>query len=432
MSIYFYAGDVNEIKALCGVKVLILPDAVAGKIKDQLDSIAREKRSPQTLENKFKQCLENELHSRELEEEYNHFKCLVHSRAANFFHIRNIMLRYTYSSYTRKRITNHTLQPHSIFHDVLAYFTDYTYFHHAAFPFIEGHHLHLSEDGEQKTAEAILYPDRIEKAREFLAKERETLKDRESSYRSVGATVDRNFFLLLKLGKKDFSTLEYSHAIDGRYLKHHNLYFWLHRMFAILLRRPVIWLYIGKIILSRIKIVYPYILGRLFPRRVVKQNVGILPAIICNNISIDPVAFPYNKQSFKSSEKGYPSKLHGGLANLLWHILSRSAVIAGLIDLGVSIDDIFIYFKRLRQFNVKWRPDTEAAQFQLARLDTAIINRVTDQCRKAPQLSPRERIPHLETMAIDIFNKFREEKYFNFQDSSSSHNAAVNCAYMHI
>ena len=92
MSIYFYAGDAKEIKALCGVKMLIIPYETAKKIKDKMDNIGQEDLSTEALEKKFKQSLEGELQSKELEEEYNHLKCLVHSKAANFFHIRNIML----------------------------------------------------------------------------------------------------------------------------------------------------------------------------------------------------------------------------------------------------------------------------------------------------------------------------------------------------
>lgn len=431
MSIYFYTVDAKEIKALCGVKMLIIPYETAEIIKNKMDNIAQEKLSTEVLEEKFKQSLEDDLHSKELEEEYNHFKCLIHTKAANFFHMRNIMLRYCYSSYTRNRITNPKIHPHSIFREVLRYFIDYTYFHYAAFPFIEGHHLLLSDEEEKKTTEAILYSDRIWEAMKFLAKKDGNFSNKESSYRRIGTIVDRNFCLLLKKDRKTFEGLEYF-PLDKEWVKTCNLYFWLWLMFGRLIRRPALWGYLCKVVVSRIKIVYPYILGRLFPRGGVGQNVGILPAILCNDINIDPVAFPYKKQSAKSPEKHYPSKLHGGLGNLLWHILSRCAVIAGFIDLDVPEGDIYLYFKKLRRFNEKWKVNAGKAKFELAHLDTEIIYRVTEQFGKVPGLSARGSIRYLETLAIDIFKKYREEEFFDFKSELSSHNAAVNCSYMHI
>jgi hypothetical protein len=431
MSIYFYAGDKKEIKALCGVKMLIIPHEIAEKIKNEMDNIAQEKLSTEVLEEKFKQSLEAELQSKELEEEYNHFKCLIHSKTANFFHMRNIMLRYCYSSFTRNRITDPAILPHSIFREVLRYFIDYVYFHYAAFPFIEGHHLLLSEEEEKKTTEAILYPDRIRKAMEFLAKIGGGFNDKEFSYRRIGAIVDRNFCLLMSQGRKAFEGLEYF-SLDEECLKTCSLFFWLRLMSGRLIRRPALWGYLWNVVISRIKIVYPYILGRLFPRRRVGQNIGILPAILCKEINIDPVAFAYEKQSMKSPEKPFPSKLHGGLGNLLWHILSRCAVIAGFIDLDVPEGDIYLYFKKLRKFNEKWKANAGNAQFELAHLDTEIIHRVTEHCDKVPGLSARERIRCLETLGMDIFKKYRDEEFFDFKGDFSSHNAAVNCSYMHI
>ena len=431
MSIYFYAGDKKEIKALCGVKMLIIPYEIAEKIKKKMDNIGQKELSMEALEEKFKQSLEAELQSKEMEEEYNHFKCLIHSKAANFFHMRNIMLRYCYSSYTRNRITDPTIHSHSVFREVLRYFIDYAYFHYTAFPFIEGHHLLFSPDEEKKKTEAILYPDRIRKAMEFLVKKNKEFNNKESSYQFIGAIVDRNFCLLLNRNRKTFADHEYF-PLGEKCSRPCNLYFWLWFMFRRLIRRPALWGYLWKVAVSRIKIVYPYILGRLFPRREAKQNIGILPAILCKDINIDPVAFAYEKQSMKSPERHYPSKLHGGLGNLLWHILSRCAVIAGFIDLDVPEGDIYLYFKILRKFNEKWKANAGNGQFELAHLDTEIIYRVTKQYDEIPGLSARERIRCLETLAMDIFKEYRDEEFFDFNGEFSSHNAAVNCSYMHI
>jgi hypothetical protein len=431
MSIYFYASDGQQIKALCGVKVLIIPYDIAKKIKNKLDNIEQEKLSMEALEKEFEKSLAAELHSPELKEEYNHFKCLVHSRAASFFHMRNIMLRYCYSHRTRQIITDQTLHPHSTFREVLRYFIDYAYFHYAAFPLIEGHYQLFFEE-KRKITDTILYPDRIRDTVKFLEKHTGNFNDEESSYRSVGSFVDRNFYLLLKLDINTFANQEYNRPIHGHDLKAGNLYFWLWFMFGRLLRRPALWGYIGHVVISKIKTVYPYILGRLFPGRIVKGNIGKLPAILCRNIGIDPVAFAYNKQSMKSPEKSYPSRLSGGLGNLLWHILSRCAVVASFMALDVAEGKIYNYFKKLRRFNGEWKAGAGEAQFEIARLDTEIIYRVTEQCQKKPRLSPLESIPFLETTALDIFKKYRDSNFFDFEDTSSPHGAAVNCAYMHI
>jgi len=269
MSIYFYAGDKKEIKALCGVKMLIIPYDTAKKIKNKMGNTGKEALSTEALEEKFKRSLEGELKSKELEEEYNHFLCLIHSKAANFFHMRNIMLRYCYSSYTRNRITDPAIRSHSIFREVLRYFNDYVYFHYAALPFIEGHHLLFSEEEKKETTEAILYLERIRKVREFLLRKDGSIIDKASSYRRIGAIVDRNFCLLLNQDRKTFEALEYF-PLDEECLKPCNLFFWLRFMFGRLIRRPALWGYLLNVVVSRIKIIYPYILGRLFPRRRVK------------------------------------------------------------------------------------------------------------------------------------------------------------------
>lgn len=432
MSIYFYStNEAKEIKALCGVKALILPVEIAEKIKKKLDNIAREKLSIEVLEKEYKESLKQILDDETLKEEYNHFKCLVHSKAANFFHIRNILLRHTYSSYTLHRIIDPALNSHSIFRDVLKYFIDYAYFHYAAYPFIEAHHIFLTKNKQERGD--FLYQERIKKAGNFLEEYLKNPGEKESSYSRVGNLVDRNFYLLLKKDRKTFTTYEYTHAIEINYLKRFNLYIWLCLiMFGRLLKRPILWGELWRLLRKKIKIVFPYILGRLFPKLVVKHNTGVLPAILSDNkITIDPVAFIYDSQSIHSEEKKAPSPLHGGLANLFWHILSRCAVIASFIDLDRNEGEIYIYFKKLRRFNEQWRQQTKHVKFDMDLLDNHIIDLVTKQFEKHPKYPPWKRIAHLERIAFNIFKKYREEGSFDFRESSP-YNSAVNCSYMHI
>ena len=87
MSIYFYASDGDEIKALCGVKALIIRKKNAKQIKSKLDNISQEKLSAKALEAEYKGCLEQNILSKELREEYNHFKCLGHSKTVKHFYV---------------------------------------------------------------------------------------------------------------------------------------------------------------------------------------------------------------------------------------------------------------------------------------------------------------------------------------------------------
>lgn len=66
MSVYFFAGDKCEIKALCGVKAMIIREEIAKKIKGTLDNISQEKLSAKALELEYKRCLEKEVLSVEL------------------------------------------------------------------------------------------------------------------------------------------------------------------------------------------------------------------------------------------------------------------------------------------------------------------------------------------------------------------------------
>ena len=111
--------------------------------------------------------------------------------------------------------------------------------------------------------------------------------------------MDRNFYLLLKKNRKTFTAYEYVYTIEINHLRSFNLYIWLgFMMFGRLLKRPILWGELLRLLRKKIKIVFPYILGRLFPKLVVKHNTGVLPAILSDNkISIDPVAFIYDSQS---------------------------------------------------------------------------------------------------------------------------------------
>ena len=272
-----------------------------------------------------------------------------------------------------------------------------------------------------------------------MAKYPENFKDNKFSYRNIGKLVDRNFCLLLRLKKKTFEKLEYAYTIDRKYLKQYNSIFFLYRMFGRLLKRPYLWKSLGRTLLSRIKTTFPYIRRRLFPGGgTASQDSSLLPAMFSKNIVIDPVAFFYKKQTIKSHKTYHPSPLHGGLANLLWHILSRCAVIASFITLDVPEGRLYSYFKQLRQFfKREWRDKVGAAEFKLAHLDAVIIEKVTELVGKDTRFSPWKQIADIEKIAIDIFKEYRfkedrGETFFDFMNPSSSHNTAVNCSYMQI
>lgn len=432
MSIYFYTTKKDKIKALCGVKAIIVPIEIARKIKEILDNIEQKNLSEKTLKKEFIRCLEKECSSDELKEEYDHFKCLAHSKAAKFFYIRNFLLRLAYASYTRKRITRPTLNPHSIFRDVLKYFIDYTFFHYAACPFIEAHSFFLAPKEQEEKGEDPLYQERIKIARKFLDDYLRDLKKTDSSFRRVGKRVDRNFCLLLRLERETFEKLEYEPNIGKKYLRHGNSYFLLHRMFGGLIRYPRLWINLGRAIFSKFKLVFPNIKSRLFPRNSDDCYSILLPAFLTEKNTIDPMmAFPYGQQSRHSHKNYYPAPLNGGLANLFWHILSRCAVIASFINLGLDEVEIYTYFKKLRRFNEHWRHQIKDVQFDMDLLDNYIIYQVTKQFEKHPKYPPWKRIAYLEKIALNIFKKYREEGCFDSRESSP-YNSAVNCSYMHI
>jgi hypothetical protein len=432
MPIYFYTCKNDEIQALCGVKAIVIPAETANKLKERLDNIEQTKLSEKTLKEEFNRCLEEEFVSDELKEEYNHFKCLVHSKAAKLFYVRNFLLRLAYASYTRKRIIRPNVSPHPIFRDVLKYFIDYTFFHYAACPFIEGHAFFAAGKEQPEKGKDPLYWERIKIARTFLYEYLKNLKNNDS-YRRVGELVDRNFFLLLRQPGETFAKLEYEPTIDQIYLKKFNTYFWLHRMFGGLIKQPRLWINLGRAVLSKIKLVIPNIKNRFFPGSADSSHSPLLPTIIADKITIDPMmAFAYGKQSMHSHKRYYPAPLNGGLANMLWHILGRCAVIASFISLDMPEKNINKFFKNFIQFNKKWRSSAKDAEFQLRLLDTVIIEKLTEQYSKGTQHSPWDKIFCLERIALDIFKEFRGNSFFNLHDSSSPLNVALNCSYMHI
>lgn len=423
MSLFFYACDKSEIKALVGVKAMILPLDIAQKIKKKLDSIGQ---NQQTLEMEFKNCLEREISSEELKEEYNHFKCLNHSKVAKCFYARNVLVRHSYNYYIRKKVTT-LLHPHPILKDVLTYWIDYSYFHYVAFPIIEGAYIYHKSNTQDKKEEQILYGKRIKK---FLMENPNDFTDKEISYKNIGHRVDRNFYLLLRSGRNILERLEFKEINDEKNSKYCYSSFLIYYMFKNLLKRSAFWVNVGRALFLKIKFIYPHLLARLFNGNAKNQIAGQLPTILTGDFSISPTGFYYGKYDLKSHEKHYPSALHGGLANLLWHILSRCAVITCLIAMDVPEDDIFIYFKKLRKFNSIWRKKAKEAEFAMSLLDTEIINRVLEQFKKNSGYSPWKMIPILENIAINIFQKAREEDVLNLSTVDSPFHRAVNCSYM--
>lgn len=284
MSLYFFASEKDEIKALVGIKALIIPFDIASKIREKLDRIEQNK---QTLETEFKNCLEKEIHSEELKEEYNHFKCLNHSKVAKFFYVRNVMLRHTYNSCVGKKITG-LIQSHPVLKDVLAYWIDYAYFHYVAFPIIEGAYLRHSQEEKEKLEEQVLYESRIKK---FLMEKQGSLTAQEVPYRNIGRQLDRNFCLLLRGGRKVLEDLEFKDTINEKNSYFFKSSFLLFHMFASLLKRRAFWLNVGRALFKKAKFIYPHILARLLPGNDKKQTGGQLPSILSKEGAISPSGF---------------------------------------------------------------------------------------------------------------------------------------------
>ena len=91
MSIYFFSEKDGEIKAIAGIKSLILPHGIAAKIQSQVQHSLNLK--DKNINKEYRGLLRQQIDSAELREEYDHFQCLIHSKAASIFHLRNILVR---------------------------------------------------------------------------------------------------------------------------------------------------------------------------------------------------------------------------------------------------------------------------------------------------------------------------------------------------
>lgn len=433
MSIYFFSAKQHEIKALTGIKAIVLP-------KEDLDEGLQlffgpryDKREDIDLREELINVFLRDHVPEHFKEEYDHFQCLIHSNIANVFHINHLLLRLCYSSFTIRKsqlLIQGKLRPSRVHREVLRYFRNYTLFHFVAYPYVETHFL-LTADSKQNFEEnGIIYGKRIQKCMDKLENSQLLIK---KDYTFIGNIIDRNYWLLKQSGLENLLKQEFE---SFQYLKDRGsirilLYLIGFEIFPLLII-PSLWPALIKVLLKNINRVYPYLLGRLFPESIIKGNMGALPGILSSDFTIDPAGFNTGQRELPSQEPVYSSEIAKKYADLLWHILSRIAVVYTMKSLGVDQSKIYSYFRMLRCFNERWAPFSINARMMMSSLDNSIIAEILHSPVEIRSIVSNGYLKTLSRVGVSFFNRTIDSFHNHLSDHESGLGDALNCSYMHI
>lgn len=436
MSIYFFSTTDKKIRALTGVKCIVFPVEDREKVSLNEESDSSEKQeikkyiderlktsNAKEFSQKISEVLQDDENNKliDFKEEYDHFNCITESVAGGFFHIRHLMCRIAFSSSNKNKISKHPICLNKAYEQVIKYYIDYSHFHYFAYPIIETYFALRVENNSKK--EEMIYPERVEKYMNYLKGVNEL------SYKTVGKLIDEDYIFAIKYDKNDSYVLSQSSKINFKPKLIKAMILLYYDVYP-LLKIKKIWYILVRTLFKNIKIVIPYLIGRLFPNWV-KNKTGNLPSLISGDTQIDPVGFSSEKPFLYSSE--VKLKIEEKEKNdLLWHILSRVSVIYQHKQFGWSKQKALTYFQMLREFFVDWQPRNEGSELATSELDFNIIESVykLDNIKK-------KRLKHeLGNLAINLFNEFSSIQLLDEKRLSNEERlpfySFMNCSYYHI
>lgn len=419
-----------ELQAVTGVKAIVLPEE---ELKQGLQGFykERDKKAPASQ-------LIKELHKLSTQkdvpdyfvEEYDHFYCLALSATGSLFHIRNILLRQCFSAVNRTRVQAAELEPHPIYDDVVRYYLDYALFHYLAYPFLEAHALFALGRRTWDTTRSYMYPERVRACFEILRPVFTKIPSM-TDHKMIATWVDRNYVQ----SKKSKALPPYAVEFDLNKKRPRDA--WPRLIWSELtpfVFRPVLWVRTAKLVLNNLSRVWPYLVGRLFPSAVKESpNTGQVPALFSTDITIDPVGIDTEALALPSPEVDFIKPEDKLCSDLLWHVLSRHAIVYALRKRNFSVPYLHGYFEELCLFNERWRPMTKAANIKyVTPLDMDIIKKTEDHEYRKRSLFSRTLVHDLSSLAIDTYNESRKRFLKPVGKENEALADALNCTYMHI
>ena len=356
--------------------------------------------------------------SKEFREEFNHFKCLVNSKVATIFYLKNILLRLGYSSYNKSKKGIIAAPKNIIYKSVIQYFIEYAQFVCLSSGYIEAQHLLVYPKDLELVDSRGSFVDNI---KECLTDLTTLVNNKTDSNRMVGLIIDRLYFsnifpLNCKNQNKELSILES-----------------LMLMFSMLkpfIYIPNVWFRAFLVVIKNVKLLYNYLFSRLNSKT--KLNVGKLPGILVEDVTIDPTGFPYKKLLMKSQEVNFESQTDKGISDLYWFILSRCGVTFAFLHEMKTDLEIKVYFKKLRKFIEIWSPTSKGSKELLGRIDNFIVTKIASYYSSDNQKSTNCHIGELECLSYEIYRHFIDDKFFRAELSKPNLRAALSRFYMHV
>lgn len=362
-----------------------------------------------------------------LVEEWKHFECISNSTFAAMFRLWNVLLRLSFSAACRRDFDRGAIPERRVYREALKYWRDYALFHYAAMPWVEAHY-HLTNESSNPLA-SPLHETRVVKCLEFLEK-----KEKDSiSSAYIGSMMDAHYRLLDGKTSDEIRGVrsEFTDAASLSSSRMMQFYMTGRSIFPVLMI-PQGWPRMARILIFHSPRVLTYLLSRFNIVRGKTLRAGILPGILSEGITVDPMGFRTGERHVKSEEVPFTSVEQAASCNLLWHILSRLAVTRTLYELGTSEQDILLYFTLLRKFNCNWFPEADNATIAMSELDYDLVTKSVEEDIPSIISNSRDAIAGLEDLARRLFQAIRDLEIDSLRDLGSGLPQALNSTYMQI
>ena len=341
MSFYFFntrnPGSNPQIQALAGIKGMIIQAELATAIQERLDEKLPHLQG-RDLALAYEAILEAAAVSSDVHEELEHFRIVSRAKSASLFHIRNLLTRAMFSAQNRSLDKVSVISKRNVYRSVLRYFDKYGRFHAVAFPIVEAHY--AASHAERKSDDnPVVYSQAFQS---WIA--RFSCQETALSHADVAELVDRCFVESVsgrpRLARSQVTTEVFLFAY----------------VFADLIYPHTGWLQWVRILFTNLNLLFPYLLGRLFPggSRDSGAQAALLPSLVSRGVMIDPVGFQAGKTALKSQEAKFGSPKAKERSDFLWYCFSRGTAVRVMSEQGASVVEIFRFLKCLRDYERQW------------------------------------------------------------------------------
>lgn len=470
MALYFFSeartdSGEGKIEAFTGVKSIVLPGISYDEGLRRMFSDGGSTPEAATIISRLEAFFVSEGREPFFREEYDHFRCLSASLIAGLFHLRNVLLRIAYSATTvsdiprYRRGTSARLPRRRVHADVAAYYLEYGLFHAVAFPLVEAHALldplvraskercdHVRPPGAPRSrgrlpSANLPYSPKVTECLDQLRAS--GITSAAVGHGTVAKAIDAEF--LRKLRTSD-ETPTATPSLEAE-LDRIALVRWAGAFLTLPLRRPHSWRPIARMVWSNLRLIKPYVFGRLLPSHdrdhrsadtEAAPNTGAVPGILTGGMTVDPAAFTSRndqREYMPSQELSFEHTRDRSLSDMLWHCIATVAISVRLLREGAEPTQIADLIQTQRSFMGTWKPEGADVQREfLADLHLDLIDeaaRWNDRNGSRP-LTSRAAATSIARCGRELFAAWWEAAGSVLDEDEEAFSAAINCYYIHV